>query len=783
MIGSQGSNNRWPTGWESALEITGPILTAATAFSLIRVFEGEAWILPVFGAAAVSHLLALAVRRIGWGMLFSTLATAVGLILTVTWSRYWTTASWGLPVGDTWTALADDLEQAWTSFGDLSPPVEPRDGFTVSAMAAVWLLAFLNDWTAMRMRTLFEPMVLPITAIGFVGLVGDDRHRVLTIGVFTAALLLYTSVHRMAARTADAVWLGGESRASTGRRALLAGSAAMAAVALAAAIAAGPVLGSDEDPIVDLTETIERGRRSSGRVVISPLVDIRGRLVTQAETVMFRVRAKERSYWRLTSLDQFDGRVWTSRADYAAQPTQLPSLFQSGSSVQESVQEYSIEQLGAVWLPAAFEPRSLVANTGGMDSVYIGSSDISYEPSSSTLIVGRSLADSNGLTYTVSSALPRFDPEVLKAIPLEAAPIPEVASYTALPSDFSPLAKALADQLTVGAGSGYEQALALQGFFRNGSFVYDANVAPGHSGNRIEEFLDTRRGYCEQFAGTFAAMARSLGLPARVAVGFTVGDADPDDPDLYVVRGRHAHAWPEVYLSGVGWVAFEPTPGRGAPGARNYTGLAENQAMSGPDLTVLGEESAANRPDALDPPTDFESLIPPELDNLGGAQPPASSGPGGLAWKSWVSIGAPLFVVLLILLIPGFKRIRNQRRFLRVQGNRGKIRLLWDETVESLALINMAPRLDETYAEFARRAIDQVPLHSPDLRQLGDLAAAATFAPTEPTDRNQWLARTWSLSVRAEVNFRVSRGQKLMAAFNPQPLFSSRRRDWRGQNP
>ena len=118
-----------------------------------------------------------------------------------------------------------------------------------------------------------------------------------------------------------------------------------------------------------------------------------------------------------------------------------------------------------------------------------------------------------------------------------------------------------------------------------------------------------------------------------------------------------------------------------------------------------------------------------------------------------------------------------------MQGNRGKIRLLWEETVESLALINMAPRLDETYAEFARRAIEQVPLHSPDLRQLGELAAAATFAPSEPTDRNQWLARTWSLSVRAEVNFRVSRRQKLRAAFNPLPLISSRRGDWRGQSP
>ena len=269
----------------------------------------------------------------------------------------------------------------------------------------------------------------------------------------------------------------------------MAGSAALAAVALAASIAAGPVLGNDEDPIIDLTEAVERGRRTPGRVVISPLVDIRGRLVSQGETVMFRVRAEERSYWRLTSLDKFDGQVWTSRADYAARPTQLPSLFQSGSSVQESVQQYSIEQLGAVWLPAAFEPRSLVANTGSMnagginfddlgaaaaatadaDTVGTDTVDISYEPTSSTLIVGRSLTSSNGLTYTVSSALPRFDPEVLKSISLDAAPIPEVASYAALPSDFSPRVRALADQVTAGAESGYEQALALQDSFATGA--------------------------------------------------------------------------------------------------------------------------------------------------------------------------------------------------------------------------------------------------------------------------------------------------------------------------
>ena len=772
------------SAWETARETTGPILTAATAFSLIRVFEGDAWVLPVYVAAAASHLLAIAVRRIGWGMLVSTLASGAGLVLSVTWTQYWNTAFWGFPARSTRAELADDLEQAWTGFGDLSPPVEPLDGFIVSAMAAVWLLAFVHDWAAMRTRALFEPMVLPIAAIGFTGLVGGEQHRGLTIGVFTGALLLYGLIHRVAARTTDARWLGGERRASSGRRALLAGSSAIAIIALAGAMAAGPVLGTQDDPIVDLTEAVERGRTSSGRVVISPLVDIRGRLVNQGDAVMFRVRAEERSYWRLTSLDQFDGQVWTSRADYAARPTQLPTLFQSGTSVLESVQHFDIEQLGAVWIPAAFEPRSLVTDTAGTGNAEFSSADISYEPTSSTLIVGRSLASSDGLTYTVSSALPRFNPEVLKSIPLDAAPdtpSTPAASYSALPSDFSPEVRALATRLTAEATSGYEQALALQDFFRNGGFIYDANVVPGHSEDRIEEFLNSRRGYCEQFAGTFAAMARSVGLPARVAVGFTVGEADPDDPNLYVVSGRHAHAWPEVYLPGAGWVAFEPTPGRGAPGAQNYTGLAEAQATRGPDLEPLEEGPLSDIASPLEPQTDFESLLPPDSPEFGETPLATTDDGSGLTWRFWTAILAPSLVVLFMLLIPWFKHIQNQRRFLKITGNRGKIRLLWAETVESLALINMSPRPDETYAEFAHRAIEQVPLHSPDLRQLGELAAAATFAPSEPSDRNQWLARTWSLSVRAEVNFRVRRWQKLAAAFNPLPLVSSRRREWRGQ--
>src|SRR5699024_5096146 len=109
----------------------------------------------------------------------------------------------------------------------------------------------------------------------------------------------------------------------------------------------------------------------------------------------------------------------------------------------------------------------------------------------------------------------------------------------------------------------------IQNWFRRaGNFTY--TLEPADSGNgmeTIENFLtDERQGYCEQFASAMAMMARSLGIPARVAVGFLSGERNDD---TYVFRGTDMHAWPELYLDGVGWVRFEPTPGQrtGAPPA------------------------------------------------------------------------------------------------------------------------------------------------------------------------------------------------------------------------
>jgi len=100
-----------------------------------------------------------------------------------------------------------------------------------------------------------------------------------------------------------------------------------------------------------------------------------------------------------------------------------------------------------------------------------------------------------------------------------------------------------------------------------------------------------------------------LGLPSRVAVGYTPGDLGSDG--LYHVFGRHAHAWPEVWFDGLGWVAFEPTPGRGSPDGVAYTGVQPTQDDShGTPVTGGGTPGGSTVTTAFNPntPTTFRNI-------------------------------------------------------------------------------------------------------------------------------------------------------------------------------
>jgi hypothetical protein len=114
----------------------------------------------------------------------------------------------------------------------------------------------------------------------------------------------------------------------------------------------------------------------------------------------------------------------------------------------------------------------------------------------------------------------------------------------------------LARRLTAGSPTTYDAVKAIEIHLQS-SYDYDEDVQVAAVPLRAFLFRG-RAGYCEQFSGAMALMLRMLGIPARVAAGFSPGR--PDGPDRYVVRDREAHSWVEVYFTGIGWVPFDPTP-------------------------------------------------------------------------------------------------------------------------------------------------------------------------------------------------------------------------------
>jgi transglutaminase-like putative cysteine protease len=532
----------------------------------------------------------------------------------------------------------------------------------------------------------------------------------------------------------------------------------LGAIAVVVALVIGPHLpGASAKAVIRLHGGDGEGRTT--RTTVSPLVNIRTRLVDRANVEVFTVRSATRAYWRLTSLDRFDGEIWSSEGSYQKLGNALKND-ESPPAGDVVAQDFAVSQLSSIWLPGAYEPKRVT-----------GLSGLSYNPDSASIISKEPSTD--GLTYRVESAIPHFTASQLAAAAPGGLPADAARRYTAQPV-VSARVRDLA-QRTAGTGTPYAKAKALQDFFRSGQFTYDLRVPPGHDGRALERFLFTvKRGYCEQFAGSFAVLARIVGLPTRVAVGFTAGELNQDG--LFHVRDLNAHAWPEVFLDGYGWVAFEPTPGRGAPGAQDYTGVPESQAsVTNPGTaTTFGTTATTQAPQPQDEPTPTSA---PAIQNQPQAATPASHGGGSS--RTLIAIG---IVVLLLaawtLGVPAAKRVRRARRRAAAADDAHRVLISWAEATEALGTAKVGRRPAETMAEYANRATGQMPLvrePAAALATLADDATAASYSPAAPPPESVVRAQEAAAVVESAVRDIATPRQRLLRAIDPRPLFSRRR--------
>lgn len=247
-----------------------------------------------------------------------------------------------------------------------------------------------------------------------------------------------------------------------------------------------------------------------------------------------------------------------------------------------------------------------------------------------------------GLEYTLTADLGFVTPELLQAG--DASQDARLDPTTLVIPDGVDVERfeSQARSITDGATNRYEQAVALQEYFRNGGgFVYDTTVQPD-TADAVSVFLDDKRGYCVQFATAMVVFARSLDIPARLAVGYLPGSQD--ESGAYIVRGGDAHAWPELYFSDVGWVRFEPTPSI-------QTGARPSYTQQGGDAAVDDFTNPTARPDFMDE-TDAAIVVPTSRDNAGDGGPEVNI--------PWPLIAA--FVVVAAALLWGASLVARRRR-------------------------------------------------------------------------------------------------------------------------
>lgn len=247
--------------------------------------------------------------------------------------------------------------------------------------------------------------------------------------------------------------------------------------------------------------------------------------------------------------------------------------------------------------------------------------------------------------YTVDYRKPAPTAAQLSA----AGPPPaDIAStYASVPDGVPAVVGETAREVTASADTAYEQALALQSYFRkSGEFSYDVRVGYGSGYESMARFLEAGKGFCQQYAATMAMMARTLGIPSRVMVGFL--QTSEREGNAYVFTSESMHAWPELYFDGIGWVGFEPTPGLAAPYPTYAQGIDGPAGPSGgrgdDDQGDVGRETASATPE-------------PEAATSTGTGSGGGPGPSGSGF--WLGV----LVVMALLLLPAALRasVRHAR--------------------------------------------------------------------------------------------------------------------------
>lgn len=367
------------------------------------------------------------------------------------------------------------------------------------------------------------------------------------------------------------------------------------------------------------------------------------------------------------TVDTFDGSSW-SRPDrgelvpFEGQllwPTPTDGL-PSGDPVDIRI---SVQHLGQDRLLLPGEPRLLDLDTG---ADYLAAADEVVAHVGGAITYGVRIVPRELDGDRLASLRPPDD------VPAELLALPE----TGYESDIAEVARDVVAE--AGAETPYEQLLAIQNYLRDPArFVYSTSVAAPSTPDAVWDFLNDRHGYCVQFATAMVVMARTLGFPARLAVGFLPGEAGSDG--VVAVTSHDAHAWPQVLFDDVGWVRFEPTPGVQAGPPPEYAPEQPTAATTEPTTSATSTQPTAGRSEATT--------------TTGGQTPATEETSGGSPWL--------LVLALLVLAAVGASTLATRRA-----RRSPDLRERWDHVLHHLARLGVDVSPTRTPRAVAREAAE-----------------------------------------------------------------------------
>jgi transglutaminase-like putative cysteine protease len=316
---------------------------------------------------------------------------------------------------------------------------------------------------------------------------------------------------------------------------------------------------------------------------INPMLQLGQNLRRNSTAVAARYTTtlEDPPYLKVAVLRDFSGRTWRPARSQPGDQYESRVGLDDDIETREATTRVRIEDLRSSMLPVPYP----AIDVDGLEGTWAWQR--------AGLTVSSMTSTTSDQTYSVTSLDRQPTAEQMRALTTVVGP--SLQSYVRLPDDVPAVVSRTAFEVTAEADNDYDRALAIQDYLRN-NFVYSetAPVAEDYDGNGVRvlgDFLREKAGYCVHFSSAMAVMARELGMPARIAVGYAPGqatDVDDEGNAVYEVTSDDLHAWPELYFEGVGWVGFEPTPGVG-----NRTGFEEPDAPtsdSGGDTTDPAEE-------------------------------------------------------------------------------------------------------------------------------------------------------------------------------------------------